>query len=224
MVLKPESHTRAWCYKYVQIKCRLDRLCFECQIERRKRLYGKIAEKLDKSGIGNNIRLWTFGTNYRDNRENRARLQGHWVKFRAIMSKYNYKRGLFRVTEAGSKGGFLHIHMLYSGYILHNFALRHWRRITGISSNVNLSSYRGNSKKAINYTLKYMTKGSKADLLDRNRVVIKYSWMGLWYKIKFDKYEALGCRHGEQWKWSHIIDPMPTSSPQVLDTIELEPS
>ncbi len=254
---------RQECYKYVQIKCRLDRLCIECQTERRKRLYGKIAEKLEKSGIGNNVRLWTFGTSLRDSRENRIQLQSWCTKFRLLMHKYNYRRALFRVTEAGSKRGLLHIHLLYSGYILHNWAKTHWRRLTGESSNVNLSSHRGNAKKAINYVLKYMTKGSSTNKLDvtdvtklrkykrmaifrispergkkmgfnvdffdrefkvdYNRVNIRYSWLGLWYKIPFDVFEAVGCVHGEPWKWYCIIVGMSKYRPGSLNIIQLNP-
>jgi len=56
-----------------------------------------------------------------------------------------------------------------------------------------------------------MTKGSKQ--ANPNKKItfhsmnhVKYSWLGEWYKIKFDKMKSIGCKHEESWAISHSIE------------------
>ena len=189
------------CSRYYKIKCKLGKLCSECVIERRQKLYAKIYYKLENSDVRELV-LWTVGTNWRGNDKYRI-LQRCWTNFRRRL--YHHMEGfkpVFRVTEEGYKGGYLHIHFLNNGGFMEYFEVRrHWSEVTGIREpNVEFSSQVGENSKAINYLMKYLEKGQEISSKNKERVdilrnTVKYSWLGEWYKIKFEKFDAPLCKH-----------------------------
>ena len=198
------------CSRYYQLKCKLAELCTECVNERRQKLYAKIRYKFENSN-SNSLVLWTLGTNWRGN-DNYKLLQRCWSKFRKSMYHVNGFKPVFRVTEQGSKGGYLHIHFLNTDFLRHSIALRQWSRITKIRDpNVNFSDKEGSVDKAINYLMKYMSKGSKTTVKNRESVdilrkTIKYSWLGEWYKIKFEKLDAPLCKDGYTYSYYNSVN------------------
>lgn len=198
------------CSKYIQIKCKLAELCDECVLERRQKIYAKIYYKFENSDVRKLI-LWTLGTNWRGN-DGYTRLNVAWTKFRKRMYHERGFQPVFRVTETGSKGGFLHIHFLNTGFLKHSRVLFHWRKTTSLlGANVNYSSRKSDPIKAINYLMKYMTKHPKKPSLNYEKVdilakTVKYSWLGEWYKIKFEKLDKFQCKHDYDWSFYNLIE------------------
>jgi len=214
------------CLKFVQRKCKLNDLCKTCRIDRRDAIYAKLFFKMDKSTVGNDLRLWTLGTNWRyggTGSYNYKRIQYCWRVLRALYRTNIEWAPVFRVTETGSSGGYLHIHFLQHGFLHHGDLLREWSRITEIKNpNVRFSSKKGDSKKAINYLVKYMTKGSfNKNKSFQSMNFVKYSWLGEWYKIKFDEFDPEQCHHGNGWiKNKFVIDYTGLLSKEFFDNMQ----
>jgi len=204
-----QSKCENLCSKFFQVKCKLSELCKECVLDRRKKIYAKIYFKYNVHKPEKLV-LWTLGTNWKGNSSYKD-LQKAWTNFRKSMYHVDGFSPVFRVTEQGSKSGHLHIHFLNTGFLSHARALYTWRRVSNNSgANVNYSSKESDPTKAINYLMKYMTKHPKFPSINSNSVEIlrhsvKYSWLGEWYKIKFDKYEPPLCKHGKSYSFYNMI-------------------
>lgn len=187
---------RYGCWKYIIEKCPVSRMCDNCSIRRRNVILARLYSRYDetKESIPS-IVLWTIGTNLKDSEKSLKILSEFWKYFRARMNKNAKWSPLFRVVEAGTRGGYLHIHFLNNGYLSHKFVMKAWREVTRTRANVNYSEKGMSPKHAIRYAAKYLTKD-----------LSKYTFLGIWYGRDKNKFEAGECEHGVTLKYWNIMD------------------
>ncbi len=175
------------CWKYIQAKCPVSRMCDNCSISRRATILARLYSSYDLNPKSiKTIVLWTIGTDLKSDVESRKKLAIFWKYFRARMNKNAKWSPLFRVVEAGSRGGRLHIHFLNNGYLSHKFVIKAWREVTRSNANVNFSNKAMSPKYAIRYAAKYLTKDMS-----------KFTFLGAWYGRQENNYDPGYCKHGD---------------------------
>lgn len=147
--------------------------CPYCDMLRARRIAREFLRRLDQSGLeAGGLHLWSLGCSLKDSAYNRKILGRWWRKFTEAMKRSGWCP-CFRIMEAG-KRGFLHYHVVVSGFVPHALVLEKWRRITGEKSNVNVSPFVGDEDHLAGYLTKYVTKGAG----DGSGCAFPYSWLG----------------------------------------------
>lgn len=147
--------------------------CPYCDILRARRIACEFLRRLDESGLeAESLHLWSLGCSLKNTEYNRKILGRWWRKFTEAMKRTGWCP-CFRIMEAGRRG-YLHYHVVVSGYISHSIVLDKWRRITGENSNVNVSPMSGDESALTGYLTKYVTKGAG----DGSPCAFPYSWLG----------------------------------------------
>lgn len=170
---------------FVPFRCaaRSKDACDYCKSSRARQFLSKFFERVEISGTSlTESVMWTLGTSIEYVREydwdsgrwvdNINEVTSLWQRFNSRMKMEARRNGvawdpLVYVVEAGSQGNRLHIHLLVMTRISHGMVLRHWRDLTGESSNVNFV------RAKVGYLAKYAGKG-----------LLRYSFLGVLYKAK----------------------------------------
>lgn len=184
----------------VMVRCRK---CSKCLLFRKKRFISHAYERFDHATRVNKlmrrrvVSMWTFGTNLKDtsfenyNKKtifpNRNRIVGWFQSFKKRVRQHyvrSKKRHQFEfltwVLETG-KNGYLHLHVLTSGFISHSYLRTIWSKVSHISNpNVNFMSSKISSKGFfISYLSKYMAKVKQTYVSNsEEKDLIKYQWNG----------------------------------------------
>lgn len=151
------------------------------------------------------LHMWSLGCSLRDTAPNRKRITQWWRDMTESMKRSGWVP-CFRILEVGRRG-YLHLHVVVSGFVDHAVVLDKWRRITGEKSNVNVSSMTGGTRSLARYLTKYLTKGNQ------NSKPGTYRWLGPLYGLggavkafrrsegsRYGRYEFLGstCYQGRK--------------------------
>lgn len=175
--------------------------CPYCDRKRAARISYEFIDRLDVAGIpSESLHMWSLGCSLRDTSYNRVVLAAWFRQFCEKMKRSGWLP-CFRVLESG-KRGYLHFHVVVSGYVEHRLVLEVWRGITGELSNVNVSTMSGSPDQLVRYLIKYVTKttnggGQKG----------AYRWLGPLYGIKVP-------RQGRRRKVS-MVGSVPYKGPKV---------
>ncbi len=184
------------CYRYIQQRCPVIRMCDNCSIQRRMVILARLHSVYrENRKFIKGIVLWTIGTKLKNTVDGRKTLSEFWKYFRSRMNKKAEWEPLFRVVEAGSKGKRLHIHFLNNGFLSHKIVLQAWREVTRENSNVNFSDHSLPPEYALRYAAKYLSKDAS-----------KYSFLGIFYG-KSQSRSGSGCNaHGEPFIYYQSIE------------------
>ncbi len=165
---------------YVYKRCNA---CYYCDRYNSKKMIARIMARVEKLKVSQ-VFLWTFGTNWKDTKENRLKLSQAWNKLTSYLSNYfkrpkNLKivwryKPLFKVIEVG-KNGYLHIHAIFEAPIEYFFVKARWAHYVKIDNpNVNFNADQSKEViKAMSYVAKYVAKG-----IGKSR---NWSFMGRFY-------------------------------------------
>lgn len=150
--------------------------CPLCDRARNNRVAREFQRRLDVSGVSvSSLHMWSLGCSLRDSRSNRKVLSGWWRQFTESMKRTGWVP-CFRILEVG-KRGYLHFHVVVSGFVEHAVILQKWRSITGEKSNVNVSAAAGDSSHMVRYLTKYLSKGNGGACPG------SYRWLGPLYGV-----------------------------------------
>lgn len=152
--------------------------CPLCDRKRAARIGHEFLDRLDASGVPyESLHMWSLGCSLRDSRSNRKVLSRWWREFCESMKRTGWVP-CFRVLESGRRG-FIHLHVVVSGYVEHGVVLSKWRAVTGEKSNVHVSSMTGGPGALVSYLIKYVTKTTTG-----GGHTGSYRWLGPLYGIK----------------------------------------
>jgi len=177
--------------------------CDGCEVWRIRTIRAQVFNRIKSNNlIEQEGLLWTFGTNLKYNSDNYNKLRKYWKKFVDwIRHTYNFIY-YFRVFEAGSKGGRLHIHVVTNIWSKREDFVRiraKWSEITAIKNpNVNFRRVKRCSKckKLVDY---YQVKTHCGGNRKFEKVGIKTAILYLTKYLTKEQKEKVGMRHNYYW-------------------------
>lgn len=185
-------------YKYIILGCLREHLvykpircmkCIGCKKFKKAKYTARLFERFkdySKRESTDFFTFWTFGTRIRRSESYKV-ISRYWTKFRMRMNtalrdgRLMYWKPLFKIVEVGD-GGYYHIHVIVNGFAKHKFVRRMWNSVIQglhfdnekVLEDLNVNYVKKASgfgyEKSVNYSLKYMEKGSSKSILGKLRI------------------------------------------------------